>query len=402
MAILRPGGLLKLMQPARRFFTTLDGIRGIAAMAVAVVHAKSLFGMETEGQNGLAVDLFFVLSGVVVASAYEHRIGNDMSVRDFIRTRIIRLYPLYIFGTILGTFLIFSGIMSRNDVGYIPLTIAFAVLIVPNLFTFTVFPINFPAWSLFFELWVNIAYGYTLRSFGTRILAAIMAVSLLGLGAALLASNHHSIGVGWTRTNLLGGSFRVGYSFPAGVLLYRLFESRKTVLRNVGRGRPVPWLILGLVALALSAKPTLAIQPYYQLAVVVLFFPAIIYSALWIEPMGVGAKVCKFFGSVSYAVYTIHVPFMGLFTYVIVRMTGLPIESLTPWAGFLFLGILLPFCWAVDKFYDTPLRIFLRPRRSGTRDYKPEVLLEEGEAAAISKRGPKQDWAGKRRRSGLL
>jgi len=367
------------MQPPKRFFTTLDGIRGIAAIAVVVVHAKALFGIDSDGQNGLAVDLFFVLSGVVVTSAYERRIGRDLSVTDLVVIRIIRLYPLYIFGALFGIVLLYNDIIPYTDVGYIPLTIIFTILMLPDLLTFAVFPVNFPAWSLFFELWMNIAYGFTLRSLGARVLTAIMAVSVLGLMGVLYTSNHHSIGVGWTRTNLFGGVFRVGYSFAAGVLLLRHFESRNALRFRMVHSRLLPWLILGLVAAALGARPTLPVQPYYQLAVVVLLFPAIVYTALWTEPTGIGARVCKFFGSISYAVYTLHVPLFGLFSYLIVKMTLLPIESLTPWAGFLFLGVLVPFCWAVDKFYDIPLRSFLRAQICPIRYHKPEALAEEAE-----------------------
>ena len=111
--------------------------------------------------------------------------------------------------------------------------------------------------------------------------------------------------------------------------------------------------------MTLCAKPPEMIEPYYEFVVVVLLSPAIIYCALWFEPMGAAAKICKFFGLISYAVYTVHVPLFLLYKYMIVRVTGLPLDNLTPWAGFCFIGVLLPFCWALDKFYDSPLRGFL-------------------------------------------
>ncbi|MGH6822930.1 MAG: hypothetical protein ACRECP_03190 [Methylocella sp.] len=35
------------------------------------------------------------------------------------------------------------------------------------------------------------------------------------------------------------------------------------------------------------------------------------------------------------------------------------VESWAAWAGFCFIGVLLPFCWALDKSYGGPLRRFL-------------------------------------------
>jgi len=41
----------------------------------------------------LAVDFFFMLSGFVLAHAYEERLRSGMKAWRFMRTRIIRLYP---------------------------------------------------------------------------------------------------------------------------------------------------------------------------------------------------------------------------------------------------------------------------------------------------------------------
>ena len=126
--------------------------------------------------------------------------------------------------------------------------------------------------------------NYTFRLLTLRVLAAIMAISALGLVGTLYFGNHHNIaGVGWTRTNVFGGFFRVGYSFFAGVLLYRLFASRKSA-RYRDWHKVIPWVILGLVAMTLCAKPPVMIEPYYEFVVAVLLSPAIIYCALWFEP----------------------------------------------------------------------------------------------------------------------
>jgi peptidoglycan/LPS O-acetylase OafA/YrhL len=112
----------------------------------------------------------------------------------------------------------------------------FALLLLPDSFGVLVFPFNPPAWSLFFELAGNIAYASFLRFLTWRVLTAIMVVSALGLAALLLFGPEHDLHVGWTTENLSGGFCRVGYSFSAGVLLYRLFESR-TPRGRKGTGR---------------------------------------------------------------------------------------------------------------------------------------------------------------------
>jgi peptidoglycan/LPS O-acetylase OafA/YrhL len=151
----------------------------------------------------------------------------------------------------------------------------------------------------------------------------------------------------------------------------------------------VPWVILGLVEVMLAAKPQAAGRPYYEFAVVTLFFPAIIYCALWFEPTGVGGRVCKFLGAVSYAVYAIHLPLYWLISGITKRMLHVPVESWAPWTGICFLGLLLAFCWALDKFFDRPLRSFLLARgqlTTATIPEKPETVASGSTCGPIRER----------------
>jgi peptidoglycan/LPS O-acetylase OafA/YrhL len=50
----------------------------------------------------LAVDFFFILSGFVLAHAYEDRLLAEMTPTQFLCLRLIRLYPLYLIGTLIG------------------------------------------------------------------------------------------------------------------------------------------------------------------------------------------------------------------------------------------------------------------------------------------------------------
>jgi peptidoglycan/LPS O-acetylase OafA/YrhL len=74
------------MAESKRTFVTLDGLRGIAALAIVARHAPVLFnsvsiyvqsdiGKPTAlfFESYLAVDFFFALSGFVLAHAYGQR-----------------------------------------------------------------------------------------------------------------------------------------------------------------------------------------------------------------------------------------------------------------------------------------------------------------------------------------
>ena len=85
-------------------FLGLDGMRGVAALFVVLLHSTPYWGFAPLQRSYLAVDLFFALSGFVIAHAYERRFENlSMNAWSFTVTRVIRLYPMYVIGIILGS-----------------------------------------------------------------------------------------------------------------------------------------------------------------------------------------------------------------------------------------------------------------------------------------------------------
>ena len=80
---------------------SLDGMRGIAALMVALYHWG--FVAEPSARPGyLAVDFFFALSGYILALIYAERLSNGLGSRQFMALRIIRFYPIYFAGYCLG------------------------------------------------------------------------------------------------------------------------------------------------------------------------------------------------------------------------------------------------------------------------------------------------------------
>ena len=88
--------------PAKKVFRLLDGLRGIAALVVVLLHIPQFIKDDTFPEGYLAVDLFFVISGVVIRQAYEHRLESELSVWRFAWLRIVRLYPLYMLGAMIS------------------------------------------------------------------------------------------------------------------------------------------------------------------------------------------------------------------------------------------------------------------------------------------------------------
>lgn len=79
---------------------SLEGVRGAAALLVVLFHMHfSLHELAATRNGYLCVDLFFVLSGFVIARAYSQRLTNARDARTFIVRRLGRLWPTHIAAT---------------------------------------------------------------------------------------------------------------------------------------------------------------------------------------------------------------------------------------------------------------------------------------------------------------
>ena len=89
----------------RPHFQILDGLRGVAALAVVIFHFMEWVFPDIStnfiGHGFLAVDFFFCLSGFVIGYAYDNRV-EKMGMMEFFKSRLIRLHPLIVLGSVLG------------------------------------------------------------------------------------------------------------------------------------------------------------------------------------------------------------------------------------------------------------------------------------------------------------
>ena len=95
----------------KQHYEILDGLRGVAAIMVVIFHTFETYTngnrfVQIINHGYLAVDFFFLLSGFVVAYAYDDR-WPTMSQWDFYKRRLIRLQPMVIMGTLIGAALFY-------------------------------------------------------------------------------------------------------------------------------------------------------------------------------------------------------------------------------------------------------------------------------------------------------
>ncbi len=290
--------------------------------------------------GSMAVDLFFVMSGFVIAHAYDKRIPT-LGVCGFIRLRAIRFYPLYLLGVGIGVFrqLILLGIGSQelSLVGIaVSLIAALVFLPAPPLSPVgdEISPLDGPAWSLILEMWINAAYALFFRFLTTP---ALVGVIILGGFTLAIGAFAGEVGGGFHWGDLPLGVARVCYSFPLGILIYR-HRRKINVSPKMGK------LTLFITILCFMVP----ISPYYNLIYILILSPCILIG-IFAAPFP--APLASYCGTSSYCIYAIHMPLLIL-TAGIAHRLGFS-GSWMVWFLIIILLLLTPI---LDRFYDRPFR----------------------------------------------
>lgn len=294
----------------KRYYVGLDALRGVAAVAVVLFHRRWWQpGGHCLDHAFLAVDFFFGLSGFVIAQAYQQRLVDGMSLGQFARVRAIRLMPMAVLaGLIAAAF--FGYKVLRHGAVVSPgtwLAVAANALALPAPFPVAIepdaaFPVNGPAWSLFFELIVNLVFALIAVRLDRRLLTAILLASLAALLAVVVGTDSGVMHLGNTRADLLGGVPRTAFSFFLGVWLYR---------NRSDRPLPVPGgLAIPVLVLLGSFWPDAGLEHEvaYQLVCIGLIYPVIIAVVARIETPPRLMPLALWLGALSYPIYVLHYP----------------------------------------------------------------------------------------------
>lgn len=325
---------------------TLDAMRGLAAIVVVIWHLPR----PQIGSGYLAVDFFFALSGLVVAMAYEGRIKTSMSPGAFMLQRILRLYPLYAVGFVIGLAAAVAkmGFDLPGELGKPALLAAtfFNAIMLPSPVGWVPFPINGPSWSLFLEMVINVAFCLALVRFRTWALVVTAAFS----AAALLITGvvHGHLDQGWNWATMPGGLARVSFSFTVGMIIWRAIGRRRAK-------RSALWFLppVALVAALLTPIPVEFALPY-GFAAIFLIMPALVAcGALMTAPPWM-VSPSEFLGDISYPLYIVHRPMLVVgFVPAALEIQG------EVWMPLLLLALVL-FAWFLARAVDPRLRSLLR------------------------------------------
>ncbi|UTN02511.1 acyltransferase [Flavobacterium bizetiae] len=358
----------------KKHYEILDGLRGVAAILVVIFHILEAHNggsrfAQIINHGYLAVDFFFLLSGFVVAYAYDDR-WTKMSQWEFYKRRLIRLQPMVIMGMIIGA--IFYYFQASNlfpmiagmEVWKVIVTmvIGFTLLPIPPSLEIRgwgeMHPLNGPAWSLFFEYIANILYALVFRKFSNKVLGIFVFIfATMLVNYTVFGPNGDVIG-GWSLNlqQMNVGFTRLLYPFFAGVLLSRLGK----LIHLKGAFWICSILIVVIFSIPrIGDENTLWMNGLYESFAIILLFPLIVAIGAGGEIKNtLSIKICKALGDISYPIYIIHYPLIYWYTAWVIDNKVAIKDGYMIGIGVLVSSIVIAILCL--KFYDEPVRNWLQ------------------------------------------
>ncbi len=344
------------MTPERRNdLRTVQALRAIAALLVVAYHGLDEWGTHVAGRNAdslwgngsAGVDVFFVISGLVMVISAQRVAGKRLAGWVFLRQRLIRIVPLYWVVTTAKVIavLMLPALVLRTQLD-LPYVLGSYALLPVHDAGGTIRPVLPVGWTLCYEMffYLLVALALTLRvgllRVAVPVLLAFSALAVFAdpawpplfdfpntimleflagvlIGMAVQSDRHVPIAVAWPL--LLGGlALLLGAPIVSGVL------------RPLTWGLPAAAIVLGAVGLEARLAPWL---PRWLLAA----------------------------GDASYAVYLTH-GFVVPLVFIAVRHAGLsPVISLvTTLLGSLLLSVIVGLVTHV--VLERPMMLWFRRR----------------------------------------
>ncbi len=285
-----------------RYLPELQGLRGIAVLAVVLYHCHPLlvgtplYAASLWGWSG--VNLFFVLSGFLITSILLEARGRPHYFRNFYARRALRIWPVYLLLLALcySVPLWFLGDTLAHQAHW--RTLAAYALFVQNL-QHTPLPGTLgPTWSLAIEeqyylLWAPLVWLLGAR----RLVLSLVLCGLLILSPTLRTLHPHWL----TSTHTLIHLDGIALGSLLAIALLTLRRSRQT------------WLALGFLFAGCGwlATATVAAGTAFLDSALAFLFCGLLLIAI----AGGGARLLAplrrgplaFYGTISYGLYMIHI-----------------------------------------------------------------------------------------------
>lgn len=343
--------------------TYLDGLRGVAVLAVMAWHYTN-WGYEKFLPYGSAyaaipvldhgwvgVNIFFMVSGFVILMTLE----RCRTFGEFMVRRWSRLFPAMLFASLM----VFSASQVIGE--YMPQGRAGPVNLLPGL-TFIIPPfwetvlgrsvseLDGVYWTLYVEMGFYVVYGLLFFRVGWR--RGMVGLAMVWLATVTASRIATTAGIAWlgnaaTPLQYIGAEY-FGW-FVAGALFFKSGQTGSRLFFSIA-------IAAGTLSALTSDiwQPGDAISRTYLIGCVALF--ALIQRSAVIKNL-LDTRWLLSVGAVSYPLYLLHNELgIGLIGVAGTRLSS-QAQLLLPFA---MMGFMLTFAWMVMRFYEPPVTRALR------------------------------------------
>ena len=322
-------------------FYYLDLLRLVAAMGVILFHVAAVSWTWTTNLY-LMVDLFFVLSGFVLAPIFP-RSGSWQGFFRFALKRLLRLLPmawisLFFVALYSGAILLKSKWSNDPDLQLMPISAEsfLMALLLMQIFSTAGTLLNYPLWSLSAEWLANVllALGLNFLTFRNTLKISLL-LGFLGIVFSATVTDSES----------LSHLSRALFGISLGMLLRNSFEARMQV-KNLGMKLFFSFLsCICIFVLDLNLS-------FVKFILASSVFGALVYLLAFAEKeyrMKVPQAFAALCGALSFGLYVWHVPLAGIVEQI---LTTIGIKGVgANYAALVFAGVLtsIPSIYLVER-----------------------------------------------------
>jgi peptidoglycan/LPS O-acetylase OafA/YrhL len=342
----------------RQQLPALTSLRGIAAFGVLLYHLRASLAdlpLPFVVQGYMWVDLFFVLSGFIIAYTY----GADFAdgflgdrYRAFLWARLARIYPLHLFvllvlvTVVLGRWYLIAryGVHVKQPEPFagertLP-GLASQVLMLQALGPFGTEAWNFPAWSISAEFLVYLVFPW--------LFAVATGRPRILFGAAAVACIAWPLMVSRPQLEFYYLPLRALGEFSAGCLTYLAYRSEA-----------LPFLGGDRVAVLLLACVVVGQAVNLPIIVFVVLFCALVLAAARSKGTGLlSAAPLMWLGEISYSLYLTQMPIIDTVDQALRGLHFSPVEPLV--LAPVIMIVVLAVSTLTYRFIENPARRWLR------------------------------------------
>ena len=330
----------------------LDGLRGLFALFVVLFHFNKhnapqfIVNNFFVRESYICVDFFCILSGYVITLTYNDRLNRMKDLWPFLKKRLIRLYPLLLFSTLMYWGFVHPQINNRN------ILLALDTLLLTNATPIlgSGIGMNYPSWSISSEIISYLVFGLSsmiaIQKRKPTIIGFITISCFLFLA---FQQNYFQTGE--------FGFLRGLACFNLGYFIY-FFADRKINIPNILEWM-IPLFIGALMYYYNHATLTSSIQIILIQFLIPLTFAISIYLLIKTNGLLSGflqTKPLVFLGKISYSVYLNHAFVIGFFIPKLFRWIQCTNGEIKKTIAIsILLLILIGYSWGTQYFIENKL-----------------------------------------------